>query len=73
MPEIDLPQNVKDEILRRTRLNAAAEPLPLSEDDAQRPEAAAVMGNPSDRLWIYAGVISVLCVGAVLWCLRKKR
>ena len=73
MPEIGLPQNVKDEILRRTRLNAAAEPLPLSEDDAQRPEAAAVMGNPSDRLWIYAGVISVLCVGAVLWCLRKKR
>jgi len=73
MPEIDLPQNVKDEILRRTRLNAAAEPLPLSEDDAQRPEAAVVMGNPSDRLWIYAGVISVLCAGAVLWCLRKKR
>ena len=73
MPEIGLPQNVKDEILRRVRPNAAAEPLPLTGDDTQRPEAAVVMGNPPSRLWIYAGVISVLCAGAVLWCLRKKR
>jgi len=53
--------------------DAAAESPPLTGDDAQRPEVAATTGNPPNRLWIYAGVISVLFAGAVLWCLRKKR
>ena len=45
MPEIDLPQNVRDEILRRARPEMATASLP-SEDEAQRLESVATEPSP---------------------------
>ena len=61
MPEIDLPQNVRDEILRRARPNVATASLP-SADDA-----------PPNRLWLYTALLAILCATVALWLIRKKR
>jgi len=61
MPEIDLPQNVRDEILRRTRPNVATASLP-SADDA-----------PPNRLWLYTALLAILCATVALWFIRKKK
>jgi len=73
MPEIDLPQNVKDEILRRARPNVATASLPSAEDETQRLEAVATLNTPPCRLWLYALIPLFLCAGAGLWFIRKKR
>jgi len=78
MPEIGLPQNVKDEILRRARPNAETVPLTDSTPHSHGASTADTpcateQSPPSSRPWLYAAILSVLCAGAVLWCLRKKR
>ena len=35
------------------------------ENDADKP--------PTNRPWLYVGILSALCVGAVLWLIRRKR
>ena len=61
MPEIDLPQNVRDEILRRARSNVATASLPSADD------------TPPNRLWLYTALLAILCATAALWLIRKKR
>jgi len=73
MPDIDLPQKVKDGILRRARPNVATASLPSAEDEAQRLEAVATIDTPPNRLWLYALILSVLCVGTLLWFIRRKK
>jgi len=70
MPEIDLPQNVRDEILRRARPNVATASLPLTEDEVQRLEAVATKPN---RLWLYTAILAILCATVALWLIRKRK
>jgi len=51
---------------------AATASLPLA-DGTQRLEAVATMDTPSSRLWLYIGILSVLCAGVVLWRIRRKK
>ena len=67
MPEIDVPNRPKG------KPKAAAEPLSLTGDDTQRPEAAATMDTPPNRLWLYAAILSALCACVTLWLVHKKR
>jgi len=77
MPEIDLPQKVKDEILRRARPKVATASLPSAEDEAQLTTnhypLTTTADTPPNRLWLYALVPLFLCAGAGLWFIRKKR
>ena len=77
MPEIDLPQKVKDEILRRARLNVATASLPSVEGEAQLTTnhypLTTTADTPPNRLWLYALIPLFLCAGAGLWFIRKKR
>jgi len=52
--------------------NVATASLPLV-DEAQRLEAVVTMGAPPSRLWLYAGILSTLCAGVVLWRIRRKK
>ena len=78
MPEIDLPQNVKDEILRRVRSNA--ETVPLTDSTPHSHGASTVetpcateQSPPPSRPWLYVGLFSALCTCVTLWLVRKKR
>ena len=78
MPEIDLPQNVKDEILRRARQNVET---PSLTDNASPPDdtstaetpCATEPSHPPNRLWLYLGILATLCAGVALWRIRKKK
>ena len=78
MPEIDLPQNVKDEILRRARSAVETEsltdsaPPPHDTSTAETPSAPEQSPPPS-RPWLYVGLLALLCAGVALWLIRKKR
>jgi len=52
--------------------NVATASLPLA-DGTQRLETVATMGTPPNRLWLYVGILSVLCAGAVLWRIRRRK
>ena len=71
MPEIDLPQSVKDKIPHRARPEVATASLP-SEDETQRLETVATIGTPPRRPWLYVGLFSLLCASVALWLIRKK-
>jgi len=78
MPEIDLPQNVKDEILRRARPNVEEVPLTGSESPSRdvstaETPCATEQSPPPSRPWLYAVILSALCAGVALWLIRKKR
>ena len=60
MPEIDLPQDVRDEILRRVKGRAQAS-SPSRETDP-----------PKKRLWLYLGILAVLVSVLVIACKKRR-
>jgi len=77
MPEIDLPQNVKDKIPRRARPAVEAVPLtdsappPHDTSTAETP-CATEQSPPKSRLWLYVVIIAIGGAITAWRYLRKK-